>query len=113
MLSFTPGCGFDVSVNGKYVGKQYMDNFNSEASEVPAYFVSALNVSKEFTLNRAGAVSPALRLSLTVDNLFNRKYYSYGWMYQAWFADGSAPYIEQGLYAQAPTNFMVKAALSF
>ena len=113
MVSFTPGCGFDISVNGKYVGKQYMDNFNSEASEVPAYFVSALNVSKEFALNRNGAVAPTLRLSLAVDNLFNRKYYSYGWMYQAWFADGSAPYIEQGLYAQAPMNFMVKAAFSF
>ena len=113
MASVTPGAGFDLSLSGKYVGKQYMDNFNSEYSEVPSYFVASLNVGKEFTLRRGEAASPVLRLSLAVDNLLNNKYYSYGWIYQAWFADGSAPYVEQGIYAQAPTNFMVKAAFRF
>ena len=113
MANITPGAGFDFSLSGKYVGKQYMDNFNSKVSEVPAYFVASLNIGKEFVLRRGEAVSPKLRLSLVVDNLLNNKYYSYGWIYQAWFADGSAPYIEQGVYAQAPTNFMVKAAFSF
>ena len=113
MANVTPGAGFEVALSGKFVGKQYMDNFNSEVSEVPAYFVAALNVGKEFSLRRGEAASPKLRLSLVVDNLLNNKYYSYGWIYQAWFADGSAPYVEQGVYAQAPTNFMVKAAFRF
>ena len=113
MASVTPGAGFDLSLSGKYVGKQYMDNFNSEYSEVPSYFIASLNVGKEFTLRRGEAASPVLRLSLAIDNLLNNKYYSYGWIYQAWFADGSAPYVEQGIYAQAPTNFMVKAAFRF
>ena len=113
MASVSPGAGFDFSLNGKFVGKQYMDNFNSQISEVPAYFVASLNLGKEFSLRRGEAFSPVLRLSVAVDNLLNNKYYSYGWIYQAWFADGSAPYVEQGVYAQAPTNFMVKAAFKF
>ena len=115
MASVSPGSGLELSLSGKFVGKQYMDNFNSDFSEVPSYFVSSLNVSKEFSLKKSSSAvaASALRLSLAVDNLFNNKYYSYGWIYQAWFADGSSPYIEQGVYAQAPTNFMFKVAFEF
>ena len=122
MATLTPGAGFECSLSGKYVGKQYMDNFNSEVSKVPAYFVSSLNISKEFRLRRGNAGrgggmaagnTPFLTIAATVDNLFNNKYWSYGWIYQAWFADGSAPYVEQGVFAQAPANFMIKMALRF
>ena len=113
MVTLTPGAGFNFSLNGKYVGKQYMDNFNSDISKVPAYFVSSLNISKDFNLGKANGGSSKLNIALTIDNLFNNKYWSYGWIYQAWFADGSAPYVEQGVFAQAPTNFMLKAAWRF
>ena len=122
MATLTPGAGFECSLSGKYVGRQYMDNFNSEVSKVPAYFVSSLNISKEFRLRRGNAGrgggmaagnTPSLTIAATVDNLFNNKYWSYGWIYQAWFADGSAPYVEQGVFAQAPANFMIKMALRF
>ena len=113
MATLTPGAGFSMSLSGKYVGKQYMDNFNSDVSKVPAYFVTSLNVSKEFKLGKASTGGTALNISITVDNLLNNRYWSYGWIYQAWFADGSAPYVEQGVYAQAPANFMLKAAWRF
>ena len=122
LATLTPGAGFECSLSGKYVGKQYMDNFNSEVSKVPAYFVSSLSISKEFRLRRGNAGrgggmaagnTPSLTIAATVDNLFNNKYWSYGWIYQAWFADGSAPYVEQGVFAQAPANFMIKMALRF
>ena len=111
MVSVSPGCGWDFSLSTKYVGKQFMDNFNSSASVVPAYFVSSLKVLKGFRLfnNRYDS----LELSFVVDNLFNHKYFSYGWIYQAWFADGSSPYVEQGVYPQAPINFCAKMALKF
>lgn len=122
MATVTPGCGWDFSLSGKYVGRQYMDNFNSEVSKVPAYFVSSLDISKEFRFGKGNAGrrtgnaavnTPSLTVAATVDNLFNNKYWSYGWIYQAWFADGSAPYVEQGVFAQAPANFMIKMALRF
>lgn len=110
MVTVSPGKKWDISLSGKYVGKQYMDNFNSSVSEVPAYFVSSFKILKSFNI---GERSDALTASVVIDNLFNNKYYSYGWIYQAWFADGSSPYVEQGVYAQAPTNFMLKLAYKF
>ena len=109
-LRVRPGCGFECSLNGKFVGKQYMDNLNSKESEVPAYFISALNVARNF---RIGDNPRALNVALSVDNLFNNKYWSYGWIYQAHFADGSDPYVEKGLYAQAPVNYMLKVSYNF
>ena len=109
-LRARPGCGFECSLNGKFVGKQYMDNLNSKVSEVPSYFVSALNVSRNF---RIGENERALNVALSIDNLFNNKYWSYGWIYQAHFADGSDAYVEKGLYAQAPVNYMLKVSYNF
>ena len=109
-LSAHPGAGFECRLNGKFVGKQYMDNLNSKESEVPAYFVSAFNVSRNFKI---GENPRALNIALSVDNLFNNKYWSYGWIYQAHFADGSDPYVEKGLYAQAPVNYMIKVSYNF
>ncbi len=105
-----PGFGFECSINGKFVGKQYMDNLNSKVSEVPSYFVSALNVSRNF---RIGDNARALNVALSIDNLLNNKYWSYGWIYQAHFADGSDAYVEKGLYAQAPVNYMLKVSYNF
>ena len=109
-LRARPGKGFECWINGKFVGKQYMDNLNSVESEVPAYFVSGLNVSKDF---RIGDNPRALNVALSIDNLLDNKYWSYGWIYQAQFADGSNPYVEKGLYAQAPTNYMLKVSYNF
>ena len=120
MVTIIPGAGFDISLNGKYVGEQFMDNYNSDISRVPSYFVSSLNLSKSFHLGGTsfsdasfGPKRSSLSLGVTIDNLFNNKYYSYGWIYQAWFADGSSPYIEQGIYPQAPLNFMLKVRYKF
>ncbi len=109
-LSARPGLGFECSINGKFVGKQYMDNLNTQDSEVPSYFISALNVARNF---RIGDNPRALNVALSVDNLFNNKYWSYGWIYQAHFADGSDAYVEKGLYAQAPVNYMLKVTYNF
>ena len=120
MVTIIPGAGFDISLNGKYVGEQFMDNYNSDISRVPSYFVSSLNLSKSFHLGGTsfsdasfGPKRSSLSLGVTIDNLFNNKYYSYGWIYPAWFADGSSPYIEQGIYPQAPLNFMLKVRYKF
>ena len=54
-----------------------------------------------------------LELGLFIDNILNRKYFSNAWVYMAKFADGSSPYIEEGLYPQAGINFMLKASFRF
>lgn len=109
MFTIVPCKSLTLSVNGKYIGEQYMDNYKSDVSKVPAYFVAGANVVKDFKLKNGSS----LALSLNVDNLLNNKYYSYGWIYQAFFANGAANYLEKGVYAQAPINFIFKIACKF
>lgn len=109
MVTVNPLKQLALSVNGKYVGKQYMDNTSRDFTKVPAYFVIGFNASHNFTFkNQSG-----MQLSLTVDNLLNRQYYSYGWVYYGEYNDGNAPYISQGVYAQAGINFIAKITYKF
>ncbi len=109
MITVNPCKTLTLSMNGKYVGKQYMDNSSDDIAKVPAYFVAGFNAVKDFRMKN----NSAIQLTFTVDNLLNNKYYSYGWIYQARFADGSAPYISRGVYSQAEINFIAKIAYKF
>jgi iron complex outermembrane receptor protein len=96
-----------LSLDGKYVGKQYWDNTANADRCVPAYFVSNLSVCHEFDLG-----SGKLGLAGYVNNLFNRTYYASAWVYRAVFAVGGA-YQEEGLYPQPPINFLFKLSYRF
>ena len=93
-----------AALNGKYVGKQYYDNTSSDNRSIPAYFVSDLAVGYEIS---------SLSLSFHVHNLFNRKYYADAWLWRAYFQKEDSYYSEIGIYPQAPTNWMFKAAWRF
>lgn len=105
-LSFTPFRNiFDnslktttLSINGKYVGKQYADNTQNEALTVPAYFVSNLALTHEFNVG-----SGRLGLGGYINNLFNNMY----------FADASVWGTDMYVYPQAPINFMLKISYNF
>ena len=94
-----------LTLSGKYVGKQYWDNTQNGNRCIPAYFVTDLALTHSFALP-AGS----LGVSLYVNNLLNRAYYAYAWVYRAW--DGGE-YVEAGLYPQALRNLMVKVTYSF
>lgn len=96
-------------LSGKYIGEQYMDNSSSEAANVPAYYTMALNASHKFRVKD----NSQIELSLCIDNLLNKKYYSYGWIYTAKFMNGAPDYVEQGIYPQAERNFMIRLAYTF
>lgn len=98
-----------LAIDGKYVGKQYLDNTASDDRSVPAYFVSNLSVSHEFDLDGS-----ALGLSLYVNNLFNNLYYADGWCYKNLVEEDSNAYCYGlGIYPQAPLNFMLKVSYRF
>ena len=97
------------AIDGKYVGKQYLDNTASDDRSVPAYFVSNLSVSHEFDLGGS-----ALGLSLYVNNLFNNMYYAGGWCYKNIVEEDSNAFCYGiGIYPQAPMNFMFKVSYRF
>lgn len=115
-LAFSPWKGIasnslkttTLSIDGKYVGKQYLDNTMSDASSVPEYFVSNLALSHEFDLG-AGK----LGLAGYVNNLFNHMYYADGWAWNVYNTDTGEVESYPGIYPQAPVNFMLKVSYRF
>ena len=94
-----------LTLSGKYVGKQFWDNTQNADRRIPAFFVTDLSLSHSFPLPTG-----SLGVSVYVNNLLNRAYYAYAWVYRAW--DGT-DYMEAGLYPQALRNLMVKLTYSF
>ncbi len=123
-----------MSLNGKYVGKQYYDNTASSERMIPAYFVADLSAGYEVPVRRffAGAQNDkrgaqndnvgchpersegsVLSFSFHIQNLFNNMYYADAWLWRAYFQQEEAFYTETGIYPQAPLNFMLKVAWKF
>ena len=96
-----------LSLDGKYVGKQYWDNTESADRCIPDYWVANLSLRHSFDLPVG-----SLGLSFYVNNLFNRLYYADAWVYRAHFVDGGW-YQEEGVFPQAPANFMLKISYEF
>ena len=107
-VTLMPWKGGSVSWNGKFVGKQYLDNSMREDLVVPAYFVAGLNVSQDFRLPLG-----KLGVSLHVNNLFNHLYYAAGWRWEAYDPTTDTVYYGMGVYPQAPINLMLKMRYYF
>ena len=96
------------TLDGKYVGKQYIDNSMREKMAIPAYFVSSLSLSHKFSWNKA-----SLTLGAYVNNLFNRLYYASGWRWEEYNEASGTITAGVGVYPQAPRNFCIKCSLTF
>ena len=103
-----------LSMNGKYVGRQYYDNTSSAERSIPAFFVADLSLGCEFPLGR-GLTSEKSRigLSLHVNNVFNNMYYADAWVYRAYFKNEDTYYTQTGIFPQAPLNMMLKISWKF
>ncbi len=100
-----PWKGGEISMNAKFVGKQYLDNSMREEMAVPFYWTAGASVSHEFNFG--------LKLSAFVNNIFNRMYYAAGWRWESYNEAENVVYSGIGVYPQPPINFMVKAEYCF
>lgn len=107
-VEFLPMEGLCAGVTGKYVGKQYWDNTQTEELSLPAYYVLDAHVEKSFDIWK-GKVT----LGAYCNNLLNRDYCADAWVYRALFANGDPEYIEEGLFPQALRNFSFKLRYEF
>ena len=89
-----------VSVLTKYVGKQYLDNTQTESLILEDYLINDLRLNYTFTPKAVKAIE----LSLLINNLLAVKYSSNG----ATYGDG-VPYY----YPQAGRNFLAMVAFRF
>ena len=104
-----------LSLNGKYVGRQFYDNTSSQERSIPAYFIADLSVGYEIPMRRRSDDAEASRLSMSIhlNNLFNRIYYADAWLWRAYFKEDDSYYSEIGIYPQAPLNCMFRLAYRF
>ena len=115
-LNFTPFCNVCnnslkttmLSIGGKYVGRQYLDNTMTESRSIPAYFTADLSLMHEFDMD-CGKLS----LGLYVNNLFNKKYYADGWCWKNYMESEGTIVDGIGIYPQAPANYMLKVGWRF
>jgi iron complex outermembrane receptor protein len=77
-----------------------MDNLETAGSKLKSYFVSDINITYEL---KKVAFFKSIVLSGLVNNVFDKKYASNGYMY------GTTPYY----YPQAGINFLAGATLKF
>ena len=106
--SFLPWKGGRISVDFKYVGKQYIDNSMREQMAIPAWWVANFQAGHQFKLPLG-----LLDLSVYVNNLFNRMYYAAGWRWETYNPASDTVESGIGVYPQAPCNFMIKLRFSF
>ena len=109
-----------ITLSGKHVGRQFLDNTSNAYAQLPAFrFMDA-----RFNYN-----SPNTIISLVgkVNNLFNAKYASNGWVYRFTSPDydprsddfytrqeGSGGiYHQAGYFPQAGTNWMMTVVVEF
>lgn len=104
-LTFRPAKSVHLTLDGKYVGRQYYDNTSCAERSIPSYFVANLSASWD--------ISERFGLSVHVNNLLNNMYYADAWVWRAYFQDNDYNYSEPGIYPQAPINFLVKVSMKF
>jgi len=92
--------GLDLTLLGKYVGQQFLDNTSTVMRKLDGYFVSTLDIS--YTLK--DVLFKEIQFGLRINNLFNATYESngYTWGYIA----GGERTVENFYYPQAGRNFL-------
>ncbi|MCB0523119.1 MAG: TonB-dependent receptor plug domain-containing protein [Lewinellaceae bacterium] len=111
-----------VSLSGKYVGKQYLDNTSNDLTSLPAYFTSDLRLNMDFT----GIIGKKISLILALNNWLDAKYSANGWTYRyisgLYDARADDPYaaVESGdvyhlagYFPQAGRNWMATVKITF
>lgn len=96
-----------VSLMGKYVGKQYIDNTSDENNVIDPYFFSDLRLQYRL---QPGFVSE-IAFNFLVQNIFDALYETNAWSYRYIYAGEAA--VQQGFYPQAGRNFLLGVQVSF
>jgi iron complex outermembrane receptor protein len=99
-LIVLPFKNFQAALLSKFVGEQYMDNLETGNDKLESYFINDINVTYEL---KNLFIFKSVVLSGLVNNIFDVKYVSNGYMY------GPDPYY----YPQAGINFLAGATLKF
>lgn len=100
IFTYLPINGLQISLLQKYVGDQYMNNFDSQEAKLESYFVNDLNLSYEI---KTPKIFQSITITGMINNIFDKQYASNGYMWDIY------PYY----YPQAGINFLAGLTLKF
>jgi iron complex outermembrane receptor protein len=107
VIDYNPIKDFHLSLNTKYVAKQYIDNTQNTNRMLNAYLVQ--NLSFIYTIKNK--VFKELTFQFVVNNLFNEMYETNAWVYK--YIEGGTLQTMDGYFPQAGINYMFKLGLKF
>jgi len=111
-----------VTLVGKYVSQQFLDNTSNAQTALPGYFVSDLRLNYDLTQ----VIGKQLNVILSLNNIFDKKYASNGWAYRYISAgydarpdnaytrsEGGDVYHQAGFFPQAGRHWMATLRVGF
>jgi iron complex outermembrane recepter protein len=107
VLDYDPFRNFQLALNTKYVGKQYIDNTQNDTRLLNAYLVQ--NLSFSYVINNR--MFKEMTFQFALNNLFNAKYESNAWVYK--YNEGGSLHLMDGYFPQAGINYMFKIGIKF
>jgi iron complex outermembrane receptor protein len=107
VIDYYPFNNFHLSLNTKYVGKQYIDNTQNTERMLKAYLVQ--NISFLYTIK--SKIFKEMTCQFVVNNLFDKMYETNAWVYK-YIEEGSL-HVMDGYFPQAGINCMVKFEIKF
>jgi len=100
-LVVKPIDNFDVVFLSKFVGEQFLTNYEEEDKKLEDYFINDINVNYSF---KPKAIFETITINALANNIFSKKYISNGYYDPSW-----GTYF----YPQATRNFLAGITLKF
>ncbi len=97
----------NIKLQSTYVSRQYLDNTSSKDRSINPYFVSNLKI--DYTLPQKKVKKCVFYA--TINNLFNEKYESNGWVY-SYYSEGKRQK-EDGYFPQAGISYLLGMSIEF
>jgi iron complex outermembrane receptor protein len=96
-----------INLQSTYVSRQYLDNTSSVDRSINSYLVS--NLKFEYSLPQK--LAKKWSFYATINNLFNEKYESNGWVYSYYFEGKRQK--EDGYFPQAGISYLLGMSIAF
>ncbi|MVT11552.1 TonB-dependent receptor [Chitinophaga tropicalis] len=106
-LSARPVKRLELSLIGKYVSRQYLDNTEAKERSLEGYYTNDLR----FIYSVPQKLFKELGLQFMLNNIFNKKYSPNGWTYAS--VQGGKTVSDNGYYPMAGTNFFAGITVGF
>ncbi|MFW5793511.1 MAG: TonB-dependent receptor [Bacteroidota bacterium] len=109
IIKVTPVNNLDISLTSKYVGKQYLDNTQNPDRMLDEYFINDLRFNHNIKTNFIDDIE----LVFLINNIFDVKYISNGWVYNGYIEGSGVGTLADGLFPQAGRTFALGLNLKF